>query len=56
MLTVTYFEQIVQLAVFEWAFGGGISGLCDLHQPNHFTCPGGRVFYNASVIWGVYVT
>ncbi|KAG9721904.1 small oligopeptide transporter, partial [Aureobasidium melanogenum] len=52
-LIATIWSCIVQLAVFEWAFGGGIKDLCALHQVNHFTCPGGRVFYNASVIWGV---
>jgi OPT family oligopeptide transporter len=52
-LVATIWSCIVQLAVFEWAFGGGIKDLCALHQVNHFTCPGGRVFYNASVIWGV---
>ncbi|KAI5207553.1 small oligopeptide transporter [Aureobasidium subglaciale] len=52
-LIATIWSCIVQLAVFEWAFGGGIKDLCALHQTNHFTCPGGRVFYNASVIWGV---
>jgi len=52
-LIATIWSCIVQLSVFEWAFGGGIEDLCALHQSSHFTCPGGRVFYNASVIWGV---
>lgn len=30
-----------------------IAGICSSTQPNHFTCPGGRVFFNASVIWGL---
>jgi OPT family oligopeptide transporter len=35
-----------------WALGT-IKGICTADQPNHYTCPNGRVFFNASVIWGV---
>ena len=30
-----------------------VPGVCSPDQPNHFTCPGATVFFNASVIWGV---
>ncbi|EPS31607.1 Sexual differentiation process protein isp4 [Penicillium oxalicum] len=45
-------SSVVQIAVMNWALGA-IKGVCDQDQPNHFTCPNGRVFFNASVIWGV---
>ncbi|KAI9935047.1 hypothetical protein ASPWEDRAFT_668502 [Aspergillus wentii DTO 134E9] len=41
----------VQIGVMNWALGA-ISGVCSEHQPDHYTCPNGRVFFNASVIWG----
>ncbi|KAL4885179.1 OPT oligopeptide transporter protein-domain-containing protein [Aspergillus karnatakaensis] len=44
-------SSIVQICVMNWALGA-IPGVCDQHQPNHYTCPNGRVFFNASVIWG----
>lgn len=46
----TIWACIVQIAVLEWALGGGISDVCTQHQSNNFTCPNGRVFFNASVI------
>jgi OPT family oligopeptide transporter len=42
----------VQVAVMYWAFGN-IPGICEDNQPGRFTCPNGRVFFNASIIWGV---
>lgn len=44
-------SSIVQICVMNWALGA-ISDVCSRTQPNHFTCPNGRVFFNASVIWG----
>ncbi|KAJ6129401.1 Sexual differentiation process protein isp4 [Penicillium capsulatum] len=35
-----------------WALGS-IKDVCQQHQANHYSCPNGRVFFNASVIWGV---
>lgn len=32
---------------------GAFENICDENQANRFTCPNGRVFFNASVIWGV---
>ncbi|KAJ5628655.1 hypothetical protein N7490_010883 [Penicillium lividum] len=45
-------SSVVQVAVLNWAFGS-ISDICSSTQPNKYTCPNGRVFFNASVIWGV---
>jgi OPT family small oligopeptide transporter len=42
----------VQVAVLYWAFGN-IEGICTSHQSARFTCANGRVFFNASIIWGL---
>lgn len=42
----------VQLAVLRWSYGA-IDDICSSDQKNSFTCPNGRTFYNASIIWGV---
>ncbi|KAL6236137.1 hypothetical protein BDW75DRAFT_250321 [Aspergillus navahoensis] len=44
-------SSIVQVCVMNWALGS-ISNVCSLDQPNRYTCPNGRVFFNASIIWG----
>lgn len=57
---VTFFGQViatiwscfVQLAVLEYGLDH-IPGICTSEQPNNFTCPNARVFFNASIIWGV---
>jgi OPT family small oligopeptide transporter len=51
-VTATIWSCIVQIAVFNWALGN-INEICDPLQANHFTCPQGRVFFQASVIWGL---
>ena len=51
-LVATIWSCIVQIAVLNWAFGA-INDLCDQKNTSHFTCPNGRVFFNASVIWGL---
>ncbi|KZF23085.1 small oligopeptide transporter [Xylona heveae TC161] len=48
----TLWSSIVQIAVMNWALGS-IKGVCEHDQPDNYTCPGGRVFFNASVIWGL---
>ncbi len=48
----TFWSGIVQIAVLNWAFGE-IPDICSATQPNSFTCPGGRVFFSNSVIWGL---
>lgn len=49
----TLWACIVQVAIVRWALDGGIADICSKHQANNFTCPNGRVFFNASVIWGL---
>ncbi|KAG7662811.1 uncharacterized protein J8A68_003665 [[Candida] subhashii] len=48
----TVWGSLVQVAVLKWAYGA-IDGLCTPTQANHYTCPNGKVFFNASIIWGV---
>jgi OPT family oligopeptide transporter len=43
---------LVQVAVLYWSFGN-IEGICTPKQAARFTCPNGRVFFNASIIWGL---
>lgn len=43
---------VVQVSVLYWAFGN-IKGICEEDQSARFTCPNGRVFFTASIIWGV---
>lgn len=45
-------SSLVQIAVMNWALGS-IKDICSQTQANHFSCPNGRVFFNASIIWGV---
>lgn len=45
-------SSLVQIATMNWALGA-IKDVCDQSQVNHYSCPNGRVFFNASVIWGV---
>jgi OPT family small oligopeptide transporter len=51
-IIATLWSCIVRLAVLEWGFGH-IKDVCKTGQPNNFTCPNGRVFFNASVIFGL---
>lgn len=48
----TVWGSLVQVAVLKWSYGA-IDGLCTPTQANHYTCPNGKVFFNASIIWGV---
>lgn len=48
----TIWGCVVQVATFYWAFAN-VENICDKEQVNNFTCPNGRVFFNASVIWGL---
>lgn len=44
--------SLVQVAVLRWSYGN-IPNLCEPDQANNYTCPNGKVFFNASIIWGV---
>ncbi|KAL6869989.1 hypothetical protein ACO1O0_001324 [Amphichorda felina] len=51
-VVATTFSCFIQIAVLNFALDN-IKGVCEPDQPDHFTCPGGRVFFAASVIWGL---
>ncbi|KAH7328547.1 OPT family small oligopeptide transporter [Stachybotrys elegans] len=51
-VVATTFSCFIQVVVLNLALNN-IEDVCELHQPDHFTCPGGRVFFAASVIWGL---
>lgn len=50
-LLATIWGSLVQIAVMRWSYGN-IENLCDADQKNNYTCPNGKVFFNASLIWG----
>lgn len=50
-LVASVWSAIVQIAVMNWALGT-IPDICADDQPDNYTCPNGRVFFTASVIWG----
>lgn len=51
-VVATVWSCIIQIAVMNWALAN-IDGICETGQPDHYSCPGGHVFYTASVIWGL---
>ncbi|KAK6206031.1 hypothetical protein LQW54_007970 [Pestalotiopsis sp. IQ-011] len=51
-LIATVWSCLVQVAVFYWALGA-IDGICTPDAVARFTCPNGKVFFTASVIWGL---
>ncbi|KAI0180949.1 small oligopeptide transporter [Hypoxylon sp. FL1284] len=51
-VVATTLSCFIQIAVLNFALKN-VEGICDLTQPQRFTCPGGRVFFSASVIWGL---
>jgi OPT family small oligopeptide transporter len=50
-LVACVWTSIVQVAVYNWALGS-IPDICSNDQKDNYTCPGGQVFYTASVVWG----
>lgn len=47
----TVFAALVNVCVQRW-MRLNIEGICDINQPDGFSCAGGRTIYNASIIWG----
>ncbi|PWY74905.1 small oligopeptide transporter [Aspergillus eucalypticola CBS 122712] len=45
-------SSVVQIAVMNWGLAT-IKDVCSETQADNYTCPNGRVFYQASVIWGL---
>lgn len=50
-LVASIWSAIVQVVVLNWALGH-IPDVCASDQPNNYTCPNGRVFFTASILWG----
>ncbi|KPA45369.1 opt family small oligopeptide transporter [Fusarium langsethiae] len=48
----TTFSCFIQIVVLNLSLNN-IPDVCEQHQVDHFTCPGGRVFFAASIIWGL---
>ncbi|KAI2633350.1 OPT family small oligopeptide transporter [Xylaria nigripes] len=48
----TIWASFVQISVMNWALGN-ISDVCELNQAARFSCPNGRAFFSASIVWGV---
>lgn len=51
-VVATTFSCFVQVFTLNYALNY-IPGVCTPTQPEHFSCPGGKVFFSASVIWGL---
>ncbi|THG97283.1 hypothetical protein EW145_g7646 [Phellinidium pouzarii] len=51
-VVATVIAGTVQLGVQAWMFTN-IPDMCQVHQKDGFTCPSTKVFFTASVIWGV---
>ncbi|PPQ82231.1 hypothetical protein CVT24_012737 [Panaeolus cyanescens] len=51
-IVATIIAGTVQLGIQTWMFRH-IDDICDITQPNGFTCPSIQVFGTASVIWGL---
>ncbi|KAF4461559.1 Sexual differentiation process isp4 [Fusarium albosuccineum] len=51
-VVATTFSCFIQIVVLNLALNN-IEDVCEPHQVDHFTCPGGRVFFAASIIWGL---
>ncbi|KAK4167580.1 putative sexual differentiation process protein [Cladorrhinum sp. PSN259] len=51
-VVATTFSCFIQVLTLNYALAT-IPGVCTPTQPEHFTCPGGKVFFSASVIWGL---
>ena len=48
-----FVASFIQLGILNFQLDGGIKDYCDPANPQRFTCPNGRTFYSASVLWGV---
>lgn len=48
-VVATTFSCFIQVAVLNFALNN-IEGVCDLTQPQRFTCPGGRVFFSGMLL------
>lgn len=51
-LVVAIWVPIVQIGIQQFMLGH-IEGVCESDQTHNFTCPIARVFYTASIVWGI---
>ncbi|KAF2241763.1 small oligopeptide transporter [Trematosphaeria pertusa] len=51
-VVATTLSCFVQIGMLNFSLNN-IEGICTLEQKQRFSCPGGRVFYSASIIWGL---
>jgi hypothetical protein len=51
-VVATTLSCFIQIAVLNFALNN-IDDVCTIKQAQRFTCPGAKVFYSASVIWGL---
>jgi OPT family oligopeptide transporter len=51
-VVATTLSCFVQVFVLNFALDN-IKDVCTIKQEQHFTCPGAKVFFSASVIWGL---
>lgn len=51
-VVATTLSCFIQVLVLNFALDN-ITDVCTIKQAQHFTCPGAKVFYSASVIWGL---
>lgn len=47
-VVATTVSSVVQIAVLNFALGS-IEDVCEPHQKDRFTCPGGRVFFSGTL-------
>lgn len=51
-VVATTLSCFIQIFVLNFALKN-IEDVCTIKQKQHFTCPGAKVFFSASVIWGL---
>lgn len=51
-LTASIWSAVIQISVMNWALVN-IPGVCTDDQEHQYTCANAKVFYTASIIWGV---
>jgi len=51
-LVATVVVSFLQCLIKEWIFSN-VPDICSPNQPSHLTCPHNKVFFTASIIWGL---
>lgn len=50
-VVASIWSAVIQIAVMNWAVAT-IPNVCEHDQPNNYSCPGSRVYFTASIVWG----